>query len=352
MTDIIPTLPHEQALALAGKIADQIAGERAFEDYQERRAQNTQNRQKADLASFADYLSRAGLQPGNLYDDPEAWIGMTWGIVAAFQRWLLGEGYAVDTVNVRLSTIKTYARLAQAAGCLSLDEYMQIKANVKGYRHNEGRHIDQARAEAGQLTRRDIRTNGKRQRRKAEATPLTPAQAQELKAQPDTPQGRRDRLIMCLLLDHGLRVGELALLTVENFDLPAGELRFYRPKVNMVQTHRLTPDSLAAARAYLQQDAPTEGRIWRGSRKGNHGLTGQGMSARALTGRVTTLGAGLGIVELSAHDCRHYWATQAARNGTPLDRLQDAGGWSSLAMPARYIERAKIANQGVRLRPD
>ncbi|MBC8492724.1 MAG: site-specific integrase, partial [Chloroflexi bacterium] len=51
----------------------------------------------------------------------------------------------------------------------------------------------------------------------------------------------------------------------------------------------------------------------------------------------------------SAHDCRHYWATQAARSGTPIDRLQDAGGWSSPAMPLRYVEAAKIANEGVRL---
>ena len=57
----------------------------------------------------------------------------------------------------------------------------------------------------------------------------------------------------------------------------------------------------------------------------------------------------IGIEGLSAHDCRHYWATQAARNGTPIDRLQDAGGWSSVAMPMRYIEKAKIANDGVKL---
>ena len=52
---------------------------------------------------------------------------------------------------------------------------------------------------------------------------------------------------------------------------------------------------------------------------------------------------------LSARDCRHYWATMAARNGTPIDRLMDAGGWSSPAMPLRYVESAKIANQGVSL---
>ena len=37
-----------------------------------------------------------------------------------------------------------------------------------------------------------------------------------------------------------------------------------------------------------------------------------------------------GIEGLNAHDLRHTWATCAARNGTPIDRLQDAGGWNSL----------------------
>jgi integrase len=73
------------------------------------------------------------------------------------------------------------------------------------------------------------------------------------------------------------------------------------------------------------------------------------MTARALTACVRDLGAAVGLVGLSAHDLRHYWATRAARNGTPLDRLQDAGGWSSPAMPLRYVEAAKIANQGVLL---
>ena len=45
------------------------------------------------------------------------------------------------------------------------------------------------------------------------------------------------------------------------------------------------------------------------------------MTARALTARVHDLGAAVGLVGLSAHDLRHYWATRAARSGTPLDRL-------------------------------
>ena len=50
-----------------------------------------------------------------------------------------------------------------------------------------------------------------------------------------------------------------------------------------------------------------------------------------------------------ATDAEGNWATRAARSGTPLDRLQDAGGWASPAMPLRYVEEAAIANQGVLL---
>jgi integrase len=78
-------------------------------------------------------------------------------------------------------------------------------------------------------------------------------------------------------------------------------------------------------------------------------LNGQGMTERGMTKRVMVLGEAVGLQGLSAHDCRHSWATHAARNGTPIDRLQDAGGWNSPAMPLRYVEAAKIANEGVKL---
>ena len=76
------------------------------------------------------------------------------------------------------------------------------------------------------------------------------------------------------------------------------------------------------------------------------------MSERALTKRVNYLGKRIGVEGLSAHDLRHSWATRAARNKTSAFALQDAGGWNSLAMPARYVEAAKIANEGVNLGED
>lgn len=66
--------------------------------------------------------------------------------------------------------------------------------------------------------------------------------------------------------------------------------------------------------------------------------------------RVEAMGRRLEVVDLSAHDSRNTWGSRAARSGTDLFALQEAGGWSSLAIPRRYVEAAQIANEGVKLR--
>ena len=123
---------------------------------------------------------------------------------------------------------------------------------------------------------------------------------------------------------------------------------FYRPKVDLTQRHKLTADTRTAARAYLASDGPALGKLLQGSNKAGR-LTTEGMTTQAITARVKLLGEALGIDHLSAHDCRHFWATTALENGTQIDRLQDAGGWSSPAMPLKYASRAKVANEGVKL---
>jgi integrase len=65
--------------------------------------------------------------------------------------------------------------------------------------------------------------------------------------------------------------------------------------------------------------------------------------------RVHLLGEAIGLKHLSPHDLRHYWASAAIAGGTDLLALQEAGGWASLDMPRRYVERAKIANERVKL---
>lgn len=327
-----PLLPGE--LAQAAQAANEAAARHRFTDYRMRRAEQTLRRQQADLALFSEFLAELNLESGNFAEDPEAWREITWGLAEAFIKWQIKQGYALTSINVRLSTIKSYARLAMQAGTLNPQEYALIRS-VQGYSVKEQRRIDQ---------RRKQRRLGPK---KEEPVLLTPEQAQLLKTQPDTPQGRRDMVMMCLLLDHGLRVGELAALAVDEIDLSQGLLRFFRPKVNKEQLHRLSRDTLKALRAYKNfSDMPQNGPLLRRSRK-DESLRETGMTDRAITQRVNVLGEEIGVLGLSAHDCRHFWATSAARHGTDPFRLQQAGGWSSLAMPRRYVDDNEISNDGV-----
>lgn len=341
--DLVPS-GSPLTMEIAGQAANGYAARGAFNDYHSRKADNTLRRHRADLDLFATFLASAGIPDTPtgeaLYSDAASWHGVTWGLVEAFRNWMLLQAYAVASVNARLSTVKLYAKLATKAGSLDSSELAMIRM-VTGYRAEEAVRID---ARRDQTRRIDAK--------KAAAVTITPQQAKKLKKQPNTPQGRRDAVLMTLLLDHGLRVGEVAALQVGDVNVEAGTLVFYRPKVNLTQTHRLTKDAKHAMKAYIEAgDAPAVGPLLRASASGSR-LTHAGVNVRNLSERVRTLGALIGIEGLSAHDCRHFWATAAARQGTPIDRLKDAGGWKSVTMPMHYIERAKIANDGVILDPD
>lgn len=302
-------------LAHIGAVANAYAAADVFDDYRRRKSANTRRRHDADLAAFATYLTAAGIDalPERLAIDASAWAGLTWGLVAGYRRWLLAEGYAVTTVNQRLSTVRVYARLAHQAGVIDVAEQSRI-AGVTGYAHHEARRLDEDRPAA------------RRGAKKAEAVLLTLDQARRLKREHtgDAP-GRRDRLMMCLLLDHGLRVGEVALLTTANID--GAELVFYRPKVDVTTRHTLSADTQAAL---------------------DGAALPLGLGERSITRRVAALGAAIGVEGLSAHDCRHYCATNLARSGTSIDAMLAFFGWSSASTAMRYIERQANASAGVK----
>jgi integrase len=327
--ELVPVPP--QSLTI-GQLANDYASSNVFNEYQEKMSANTLKRHKDDIALFSQFLKHVGMKKENLLIDCAEWQGITFGLVETFKRWQLEQGYAIASINAHISTVKVYAKLAVKAGVLTAEDYALIKM-VSSYRHKEGRNVDQKREV--------IRVGAK----KAEAVQITQEQAKALKEQSDTPQGRRDAFLMCLLLDHGLRCGEIAALSPETINLSTGLLTFYRQKVDKVQTHQLTRDTLLAAMRYLKICKPV-GKLLMGSRKGGK-LEGS-MSERAITDRVRELGERIGVKGLSAHDCRHDWAKSAVKE-SDIKSLQQAGGWSSPAMPLRYADDAKIANEGIKL---
>jgi integrase len=328
------------ALAAVGEIANAHASAAAFDDYMSRKAPNTIRRQRDDLANFAQYLAAVSIQrtADDLQTSPTAWAGMTWGIVAGYREWMKRAGNAIAVINLRLSTVRTYCKLAVQAGAIPAGELAMIRT-VNGYSRSEGANIDQAR---------DVQRIGSK---KANANVLTPAQIKALRDRPGTPSGRRDAVLIGLLVSLGLRVGEVTTLSISSVDLTAGTINVKRPKVKKTQVHHLRAELADAMRSYVSTDlagAPAQAPLLRASRKGGE-LTHAGMTRFAIAQRVRHLGEEIGVSNLSPHDLRHTWATRAAANKTDPFALRDAGGWSSLAMPARYVDEAKIANEGVKL---
>ena len=291
---------YDRALVLAGQTAD-TSVENVFIVYNQRIASNTRRRQVADLKVFAVYLNTISIPTDavQLAASPHYWAGVNSKIVEEFVRWQLQQGYAIGSIGVRLTTVKLYCALAARVGAVN-PAAERLIAGVRAYNEWEGRSLDEDRM----VTRRG--------EKKATALALTHAQASRLKSRSgESPQGWRDALLMCLLLDHGLRVSEVAALQRNAIDLEHERLILCRQRTAVPYTHQLTADTLFTAMMYLAQNGINTGPLLRASRRGGQLVAG-GMSTRAINARVGLLGATVGTPGLSPHDCCHYWAATSS----------------------------------------
>jgi integrase len=343
--DIVPVSGDSEALVssvellkTSGAVANELADKTAHRRYQNRRSYNTRRRQHADIHLFALYLALAHyehtFQPfldalkadHSLQEHWAVWEDVTYGLVEGFVEWQQLEGYAIGSIAVRLSTVKVYCELASRAGAIETEAYERIR-RVRGIRHREGINIDKGREKK------------RRGKKKAEPTIISHAHAELLKRQ----KRAKDAAIMCLLLDLGLRVGELVHLTVSSLQMNRGTITFYREKVDKIQTHQLTGDCLAALQRYLPE---VDGEyLFPGYRNSATGEKGP-MRTSAVNKQVGILGKRIGIEQLSPHDCRHYRFTEEIEQGTDIKTLQEMGGWASPVMPLRYATSGEIVNSG------
>ena len=85
---------------------------------------------------------------------------------------------------------------------------------------------------------------------------ISDEQAQRLLSQPNTPRGNADTLMMSLFLHCGLWPREVATLDRTAIDLEQGTLTFYDYRADDQKTLQLDPQTLEAARQYLQTKSP------------------------------------------------------------------------------------------------
>ena len=336
---------YDNTLELAGRIAEHLARGQKFASYHQTKAKNTLQRQQYDLQVFSTYLAQAGIERSaeDLFLDADAWRGMNSGLLEGFRTWMLNEGFAIGSINLRLSTIRKYCELAFTTGIITSQDLALIKL-VKGFRFSEGTNIDRNREAKGYSTRIGSK--------KASPTHVPKQQALRLKhettrtVEPRTREHdqileQRDALLMCLLIEHALRVSEVVALNANNIDLEANTLTVYRAKTYTTDTMELMTCTREAAVRYIPLIDP-QGPLFTG-------YEGKRITRYGIFDRVRLLGKQVGIENLSPHDLRHFWTFDAFRNGNGIDLIQHYGGWNTPAMPLRYAKIFGVTNKGLKI---
>lgn len=164
--------------------------------------------------------------------------------------------------------------------------------------------------------------------------------ADALKAAGDGMLADRDRAIIAVLLDSGIRVSELCGIQAEDINVATGDLYITYGKGNKPRQLRLGARARRATRRYVLRH------------RRQYGETGpfflsvelEPLTRNAVRFLLLRLGKRAGVENIHPHRFRHTMAINAIRAGMPLFQLQAILGHTSLDMVKRY---AKIADQDI-----
>ena len=351
-------VPYDDSLQRDGSAAERAYRPRIFADYQSKKSEATRQAQQNDLKLFSQYLAACGLQrsPVELYTDPNAWRGMNYALLEGYRTWLYYEqpeqkdgkrhGFAVRSVKRRISTVRTYSKLAYKSGVISLEEYQRNQI-VETDSYGDGVNIDEHRKQL-EITphlveRKNAATVVKRPlaaRLKKTSTPIARVRVH------DQLLVERDELLMCLLIEHGLRVSEIVNLNEGSIDLEEDTIHVKRSKNYSQGTLKLMAGTSAAAVRYLpllqvyRATLPVLPEETHPQFPLFYGYEGERITRFGIYDRVRELGKQVGIKNLSPHILRNYWVQDAFRyRENSLDKIQQYGGWKSAIMPLYYAQQ-------------
>lgn len=160
------------------------------------------------------------------------------------------------------------------------------------------------------------------------------------------PHALRNKAIILVLLDTGIRATELCLLSISCFDTKVGRIEIIKGKGNKMRFVHLGVATRKAMWKYLasrdDKDDPIAPLFL--------GLSGKQLERTNLRKIVSNIGKRAGVKDVYPHKFRHTFAIEYLRNGGDIFTLQELLGHSSLEMVRYYSKIASIDTQRVHAR--
>lgn len=275
-----------------------------------RLSEHTRHAYRRDVASWLSWCADADADP----------LRATFLHVNAYARWL------ESTPNARSGKPLTPATVARRLSALS--SWYDFLVKLRAVETNPVTGADRPHVD-----RDHSATIG-----------LTPEEVNALLTVADRatgPTAARNRAAVALLVDLGLRVGELVSLDVGDLGTERGHqsVRF-TGKGGRARRRALTPSASAAVHAYLALRASAAGapvHLLTGALLVTS--TGARLDRHSVFRLVRRLAREAGIpgwARLSPHSLRHSFATTARAEGVPLEDVQDAMGHADPRTTRRY----------------
>jgi integrase len=237
--------------------------------------------------------------------------GLSRVLLMEYRTAMLEKKLSASTVNVRLSAVRKLIGEAQRNGIIGAEE----AANLAGVPN-----LSQKGTRVGNWLTRD--------------------QAMELLTVPDrsTIKGKRDYVILALLLGCALRRQELASLDVDGIQMREGRwvLPDLRGKGGRVRTVAIPVWVKQGINAWMIAAKIEDGRLLRPLSKSGK-LIGNELGDWAIWSVVEQSAKEIGIEHFGAHDLRRTCAKLCRKNGGDLEQIKFLLGHSSIQTTERYL---------------
>lgn len=232
-------------------------------------------------------------------------------LILAFRAAMLDRNLSASTMNVKMSAVRKLITEAKRAGVVSAEEAAQM-TDVP-----------------------NIRQQGTRL-----GNWLTKDQAKQLLAVPDrsTMKGKRDYVILGLLVGCALRRTELATLDVETIQLREGRwvLADLCGKGRRIRTVAVPLWVKQGINVWMTAAGVEDGRLLRRVTKAGK-PKGEGLSDWAVWSVVEQAAKEIGIERFGAHDLRRTCAKLCRKAGGDLEQIKFLLGHSSIQTTERYL---------------